>query len=208
MSMRQELNRVKEAHSKERMARLSMQQESNMLKEQIMRLEKLNEGNSSTKAFCLSLLSFPSGLANENKVIPGLIESNEILKNDLSQLRKRHKEDRISAQKQIQLYESQVRDVDGIKNDVRALALRLLDISSNGNMNNPTNNNNGSGNNNNGSGFPTGGSRMTDSVASTSMQSLILQQQQMQQQQQQQQGQLSMSPDNYRRFQQQQQQVD
>ena len=43
--LRQELNRVKEAHSKERMARLSMQLETNQLKEQVMRLEKLNEGD-------------------------------------------------------------------------------------------------------------------------------------------------------------------
>lgn len=42
--LRQELNRVKEAHSKERMARLSAQQEIGILKEQIMRLEKINEG--------------------------------------------------------------------------------------------------------------------------------------------------------------------
>lgn len=117
---------------------------------------------------------------NENKVIPGLIESNEILKNDLAQVRRRHKEDRLSAQKQIQLMESQARDVDSVKNDVRALALRLLDISSNNNPNNPNNNN---------VQVRVGG----DSVNSTSMQSLMQQQQQ-------------MTPDNYRRYQQQQQQ--
>ena len=42
--LRQELNRVKEAHSKERMGRLSAQQEISVLKDQVMRLEKINEG--------------------------------------------------------------------------------------------------------------------------------------------------------------------
>ena len=47
------------------------------------------------------------GLVNENKVVPGLVESNEILKNDIAQLRRRFKEDKSAAQKQIQMMESQ-----------------------------------------------------------------------------------------------------
>ena len=40
-------------------------------------------------------------------VVPGLVESNEILKNDIAQLRRRFKEDKTAAQKQIQMMESQ-----------------------------------------------------------------------------------------------------
>jgi hypothetical protein len=47
------------------------------------------------------------GLVNENKVVPGLVESNEILKNDIAQLRRRFKEEKTAAQKQIQMMESQ-----------------------------------------------------------------------------------------------------
>ena len=41
--LRQELNRTKDMYSKERMARLSAQQETSMLKDQLLRLEKINE---------------------------------------------------------------------------------------------------------------------------------------------------------------------
>ena len=40
-------------------------------------------------------------------MVPGLVESNEILKNDIAQLRRRFKEDKGAAQKQIQMMESQ-----------------------------------------------------------------------------------------------------
>ena len=147
--LRQELNRVKEAHSKERMGRLSAQQEISVLKDQVVRLEKINEGGLHTYihtykqiyAFnlfnILRLLYVPIcsysivytylhhayihmyiykwkgmsqsmlGLVNENKVVPGLVESNEILKNDIAQLRRRFKEEKTAAQKQIQMMESQ-----------------------------------------------------------------------------------------------------
>ena len=49
--LRQELNRVKEAHSKERMGRLSAQQEISVLKDQVMRLEKINEGTTSLHTY-------------------------------------------------------------------------------------------------------------------------------------------------------------
>lgn len=116
--MRQELNRTKEAYSKERMARLSAQQETAMLKEQIMRLEKINEN-----------------LDRECKTIPPLIESNEMLKTDLSNVRKRFKEEKAGLLKQIKGAEASLKDVEAVKSEVRSLSLRLLDLASNGTNN-------------------------------------------------------------------------
>eukprot|EP01034_Spumella_vulgaris_P021760 gene21760-27816_t len=113
--LRQELNRTKEVYAKERMARLSAQQETAMLKDQIMRLEKINEN-----------------IDRECKTIPALADSNEILKNDLATLRKRFKDEKTAMSKQIKLMETQARDVEAVKADVRALSLRLLDIASTG----------------------------------------------------------------------------
>lgn len=111
--IKQELNRAKDMYNKEKMARLSAQQETAQMKEHIMRLEKANEE-----------------LGRECKSIPAISESNEILKTDLSQLRQRYKEDRIIMQNQIRTLEHKSREVDTVKNNVRNYALRLLDISS------------------------------------------------------------------------------
>ncbi len=97
MPLRQELNRTKEMYSKERMARLSAQQEASILKDQLSRLEKLNED-----------------LEREVKTIPALAESNEILKADLTQLRQRYKEDKTLMQSQIRSMEVNTRDVEGM----------------------------------------------------------------------------------------------
>ncbi len=78
------------------MARLSAQQEASILKDQLSRLEKLNED-----------------LEREVKTIPALAESNEILKADLAQLRQRYKEDKTSMQNQIRSMEVNSRDVEG-----------------------------------------------------------------------------------------------
>jgi len=61
--LRQELNRSKDMYGKERMARLSAQQETSMLKDQLLRLEKINED-----------------LEREVKTIPSLADSNELMK--------------------------------------------------------------------------------------------------------------------------------
>jgi chromosome segregation ATPase len=72
--LRAELNRTKDQCNKERMGRLAAQQLVAQMKDQIAMLENANEN-----------------LSREVKTIPALTESNEILKNDLSQLRKRYK---------------------------------------------------------------------------------------------------------------------
>lgn len=113
--LRQELNRTKDALNKERMARQSMTQEIQMLKEQYARLEQAK-----------------NDLERENKSIPAINESNEILKNDLNSLRKRYKEEKSSMQKHIKMLEGQTRDVDSIKTEVRNLAMRLMEVSSGG----------------------------------------------------------------------------
>jgi len=71
--LRQELNRTKDTYSKERMARLSAQQETSMLKDQLLRLEKINED-----------------LERDVKSIPALADSNELLKADLQRIRNRY----------------------------------------------------------------------------------------------------------------------
>lgn len=111
--LRQEVNRHKELYSKERMARLAAQQEISLLKEQMHRLEKLNED-----------------LEREVKTIPAITESNEIFKNDLSQIRMRYKEEKAMMQSQLRSLEASRSEIDTVKGDVRHLAMRLLDIAS------------------------------------------------------------------------------
>lgn len=111
--VRQELTRTKDMYNKERMARLSAQQETAQLKEHIMRLEKVNED-----------------LDRECKTVPALQESNEILKSDLMQLRQRYKDDKTQMMSQIHSLEMTAREVEGIKAEVRNHAMRLLDLAS------------------------------------------------------------------------------
>lgn len=113
--LRQELNRVKEQCNKERMGRLAAQQEVNMLKEQLQRLEGINEN-----------------LDRESKTVPALTESNEILKNDLNQLRRKAREEKSGLQKHIKKLEAQVKEADTLKAIVREISLKLLDVTNNG----------------------------------------------------------------------------
>ena len=115
MPMRQELIRTKEIANKERMGRLSAQQEVSMLKEQLHRLESMNES-----------------LDREVKTIPGLSESNEILKNDLQTLRKRSKEEKAAFQKYIKKLESKSSELETFKGIIRDLSLKLLDVTNGG----------------------------------------------------------------------------
>jgi len=111
--LRQELNRTKDAYSKERMARLSAQQETSMLKDQLLRLEKINED-----------------LERDVKSIPALADSNELLKADLQRIRSRYKEEKASlTQSNNQLLE-QNKDLEASKVEIRGLAVRLLDLAS------------------------------------------------------------------------------
>jgi len=112
VSLRQELTRTKDALNKERAARQQMQQELQTIKEQYGRLEVLRDN-----------------LDREVKAIPALTESNEILKNDLANVRKRFKEEKASLTKQIKFLEGQVKDTEGLKGEVRQLAVRLMEIS-------------------------------------------------------------------------------
>eukprot|EP00601_Ochromonadales_sp_CCMP2298_P024450 CAMPEP_0173291658 /NCGR_PEP_ID=MMETSP1143-20121109/12280_1 /TAXON_ID=483371 /ORGANISM="non described non described, Strain CCMP2298" /LENGTH=228 /DNA_ID=CAMNT_0014230929 /DNA_START=158 /DNA_END=841 /DNA_ORIENTATION=+ len=96
--VRQELNRAKDICSKERAARLAAQQQVAALKEQVRQLENMNET-----------------LERDNRSIPALSESNEILKNDLTQVRRRFKEEKNQMQKHLKGLETQARDVESIK---------------------------------------------------------------------------------------------
>jgi hypothetical protein len=126
--LRQELNRTKDALTKERSARQQLQQELSTLREQYSRLEVLRDN-----------------LDREVKTIPTITESNEILKNDLQILRRRYKEEKANMTKHIKFLESQNRDLDVLRNEIRNMAMRLMDLSSgnnganNGNAANPQN---------------------------------------------------------------------
>ncbi len=111
--LRQELNRSKEMYSKERMARLSAQQETSMLKDQLLRLEKINED-----------------LERDVKTIPALADSNELLKTDLTRIRNRYKEEKNSLTSSNNLLQEQNRDLEASKAEIRGLAVRLLDLAS------------------------------------------------------------------------------
>jgi len=147
--LRNELNRTKEQCNKERAGRLAAQQQIAQMKDQINMLENANEN-----------------LDRDVKTIPALSESNEILKNDLSQLRRRYKEEKAQMQKHIKALEGQSRDVESIKGAVRDLSMKLLDVANGG----------GSGGAVPGSGTSVGGH--------SSSSAYMAQQQRMQQQQQ------------------------
>ncbi len=111
--LRQELNRTKDAYSKERMARLSAQQETSMLKDQLLRLEKINED-----------------LERDVKTIPALADSNELLKGDLQRIRNRYKEEKASLTASNTALVETNRDLEASKAEIRALAVKLLDLAS------------------------------------------------------------------------------
>lgn len=116
--MRQELNRAKDAFGKERQAKIQLQQEVMQLREQLGKLEKAHES-----------------LDRDAKALPGLMESNEILKNDLNQLRIRYKEEKQFLQNQVKALQAQIADVDTLRNEMRAMGLRMVDIATNSNNN-------------------------------------------------------------------------
>jgi chromosome segregation ATPase len=158
--LRQELNRSKEMCSKERQARLAAQQQITQMKEQITQLESLSQT-----------------LDRDVKSIPALTESNEILKNDLSSLRKRVKEEKGAMQRHIKQLEARARDAEAVRGSVRELSLKLLDVCNSSSSNNNNNNiiSNSNSNNNNSNNF--------NGINSTTNSSMLQQQQQQQQQQ-------------------------
>ncbi len=109
--LRQELNRTKEILNKERQVRQQLQQENQMLKEQFLQYQKVNEN-----------------LDREVKQIPALMESNEILKQDLDKVRKRFKEEKAMMQKHIKGLESGLVNIEVYKQEVRNLAIRLMEV--------------------------------------------------------------------------------
>lgn len=113
--LRAELNRTKDQCNKERTGRIGAQQQIAAMKDQIAMLENANEN-----------------LDREVKTIPALTESNEILKNDLAQLRRRYKEEKAQMAKHIKGLEGQSRDVEAIRGCVRELSMKLLDLANTG----------------------------------------------------------------------------
>jgi chromosome segregation ATPase len=124
VQLRSELHRTKEFLTKEKSTRQLLQSEIVTLREQIGRYEAAHEN-----------------YERELKQIPTLQESNEILKQDLMNFRRKYKEEKGQLIKQVKTLENQHMNVEMIKNEVRTLAMRLLDVS-NGTMTSSTNNNN------------------------------------------------------------------
>lgn len=110
--LRLELNRTKDLYNKERSARLASQQETAFLKERVGLLEKQNHD-----------------LDREAKTLPAMAESNEILRNDIAQLRQRYKEDKHAMQLQMRSLDLRSSEVEKVKSEVRTLAMKLLDVS-------------------------------------------------------------------------------
>lgn len=117
--MRQEVNRYKEALSKERNSKNQLGAEITQLREQIAKLEKNNEN-----------------LDRDAKALPGLLESNEILKNDLTSLRNRYKDEMQHYVNQIKLLQGQAADGDMLRKEMRTLGMRLVEVASNSQMQN------------------------------------------------------------------------
>lgn len=90
--LRAELNRTKDQCNKERQGRIAAQQQIAQMKDNIAMLENAHEN-----------------LDREVKTIPALVESNEILKNDLAQLRRRYKDEKTQMTKHIKTLEGQAR---------------------------------------------------------------------------------------------------
>lgn len=150
--------KIKDMYQKERVARLSAQQEIAMLKDQIMRLENINEN-----------------LNSDVKTIAPLQGENDMLKSDLNKLRKVMQQEKLSSAKQMKHLEAQAQQVESVKGEVRQLALRLLDVAS---SNGKTGGGGGGGNVN--SNLKGGNSTYS---SNSSQQHQMYQQQQQQQQQ-------------------------
>lgn len=99
---------------------MNLQQELVTYKDQCSRLEQINEE-----------------LQGECKTIPTHIEACELLKNDLSKVRKQYQGEKKELVGKVRMLEKElsVRDMEGLKTGVRNLALRLLDISTSGTNN-------------------------------------------------------------------------
>lgn len=111
-SLKIELGKTKEICNKERTARLSAQKEVVDLKEQLAKLGKQYED-----------------LTRESRTIDSVQESNSILQQEISALRQRYREEKASWGMQMRHMESQYnREMDVMKSDVRALAMRTLDV--------------------------------------------------------------------------------
>jgi len=109
--IRAELGKVKMLLKSENIARLSAQQENSMLKE---RIEQLMAENTELK--------------RENKTIPSLMESLDILKGDLSQLRQKYKSDRKQMETTLRRMEDHSRAMETNRSESRKLAMEILDI--------------------------------------------------------------------------------
>lgn len=117
VQLRQELNRAKDQLSKEKGARQAAQQEILALRDQVGRFEAMHET-----------------YEREMKSIPVLQESNEMLKNDLANLRRKYKDDKAQLTKNIRHLEAQHTNVEAVKSEVRSLALRLMEVANGANI--------------------------------------------------------------------------
>ena len=109
--IKNELIKTRQAYKAENVARLSAQQENTMLKE---RLEQTEDENHNLK--------------RENKAIPSLNESLDIVKSDLSQLRQKYKQDRKQMENTLRRMEEHSRSLEMNRGETRKLAMELLDV--------------------------------------------------------------------------------
>lgn len=117
-------------YAKERVARLALQQEASRLQSIVEQLQSANQD-----------------LEREYKTIPALHESNEILRNDLGQLRQRlvpaltipifyglnpvfsrYKEDKLQMGRKIKSLETKLIEAERTKHDMRQIATRLINV--------------------------------------------------------------------------------
>lgn len=112
-TLKLDLQRTKEAYNKERQGRLAAQQDIVNYKEHIQRLEKTNHD-----------------LQYEVKSLSVHAENNEIIKGDLQKIRAQYREDKQNMQNRIKQLEAQIAqsNVDGLKNEMRGMANRLMDL--------------------------------------------------------------------------------
>lgn len=109
--VRVDLVKIQQAFKAENVARLSAQQENTMLKERMGQLEDELHN-----------------LRRENKQIPSLQESLDIVKSDLSQLRQKYKGDRKQMENTLRRMEDHSRGLEMNRGETRKLAMELLDI--------------------------------------------------------------------------------
>ena len=111
---RNQLVSMKESYAKERVSRLSAQQEVTNMRKKVTMLETTNKQ-----------------LHNENKAIDALNELIESLRRELSDIRNKHKEDTNTLKERLKGAETFLTDQQSLRKKVHLLSKKLLDVGDN-----------------------------------------------------------------------------